>query len=134
MTPKLSAKSLPHIPGYTVWENANGVGRPGYLPGSGIPLQDIYEALMAADKHEARGLACIVLFIVGCFCGGVSGFIWFGGHGAVIGMFAGGAAGVAVGYVFGWLLVRLAAILMIVIPIGILLGIAGLLLYALWQS
>lgn len=132
--PKLDAKSLPHIPGYTVWENANGLGRPGYQPGSGNQYADVVNALATASEHEARVFACVVLFIVGVACGGWFGGELFGGQGAVVGYFAGAAAGVGVGYFLGVFLVRLAAVLLVLVPAGIILWVAGNLLIAKWHG
>lgn len=132
-TPKLDAKSLPHIPGYTVWENANGVGRPGYRPGSGNQYADIVEALGTASKQEARIIACLFLSLLGAVYGFGLGDSLFGGRGAVIGIFMGLAGGVGVGYFLGVFLVRLAAALLVLVPIGFALWFAGLLLFDLWH-
>lgn len=132
-TPKLDAKSLPHIPGYTVWENANGLGRPGYLPGSGSQYADTVIALATASGREARVIACLVLFVFGGVFGFELGHRLFGGQGAVIGILTGAAAGLAVGYFLGLLLVRLTAALLVIVPVGFVLWFLGSMLIDLWH-
>lgn len=131
---KLNANSLPHIPGYTVWENANGFGRPGYLRGSGNQYSDLVNALSSAGRREARIVACMVLFIFGAIVGGTLGQAWLGGPGAVIGIVTGAAAGVAVGYFLGLFLVRLVAVLLVLVPLSFIVWIAGTMLIRLWHS
>lgn len=132
-TPKLNSKSLPHIPGYTVWSNANGLGRPGYLPGSGNPYADVVDALATANEREARAIACLVLLVLGTIIGGTLGNSYFGGKGLVIGIFTGGFSGVGIGYFMGLFLVRLAAFLLVAIPAGIILWIVGGMLIDQWN-
>ena len=133
-TPKLDAKSLPHIPGYTVWENVPGTGRAGYMPGSGNQYADVVDALSTANKQEARVIACFMLFVLGAVFGLGLGESLFGGKGAVIGIFAGAGTGVVIGYYLGLFLVRLAAVLMIVVPGGFLLWVAGSVMIDMWRK
>ena len=132
-TPKLDAKSLPHIPGYTVWENANGLGRPGYLPGSGSQYADTVNALATASKREAQVIACLVLFVFGAVFGFELGLRLFGGQGAVTGILTGAAAGVIIGWFLGLFLVRLAAFLLVAVPAGFILWVVGGVLVDLWH-
>ena len=131
--PKLSAKSLPHVPGYTVWENANGLGRPGYRPGSGNQYADVVEALCTVNRDEARVIACVILFVFGAVFGLLWGQSLFGGKGAVIGLFTGASAGVVIGYFLGLLLVRVAAAILVLVPLGIFLWISGSMLIDMWN-
>jgi hypothetical protein len=132
-TRKLKAKSLPHIPGYTVWENANGFGRPGYLPGSGNQYADVVTGLASANKFEARVIACVILFVIGAVVGPELVPSHFGGQGAVIGILSGAAAGVAIGYFLGLFLVRLAALLLVLVPVSVLLWLVGSVLVDMWH-
>lgn len=132
-TPKLSAKSLPHVPGYTVWENANGLGRPGYRPGSGNQYVDVVDGLATANEYEARFIACVFLFFFGTIIGGMLGDSFFGGKGVVIGIFTGAAAGVGIGYFLGLFLVRLTALLLVAVPAGVILWLVGSMLIEQWH-
>jgi hypothetical protein len=134
MSSKLRAKSLPHIPGYTAWENANGSGRPGYRPGHGNQYADVFDGLASLDEGLARVVACFVLFGFGAVFGGLAGHDVLGGPGAVTGIFLGAACGVAIGYYLGLFLVRLTAFLMIAVPVGVVVYMAGIVLHLIWIS
>lgn len=80
-----------------------------HLPGSGNQYVDVVDGLATANEYEARFIACVFLFLFGTIIGGMLGDSYFGGKGAVIGIFTGAAADLGIGYFLGLFLVRLTA-------------------------